>query len=70
MGDRFYEQQNEYLGKSRGQKRMADKPKRRLKKDVLAELYEVLGAEIGGLDRITINALDELIDAVKSIKND
>lgn len=53
MGDRFYFQQKNY------------KPGRRLKKDVIAELTEVLGREVEGMDRLTIKALDDLIDAIK-----
>jgi hypothetical protein len=53
MGDRFYQQQKAY------------KPKRRLKKDVIAELTEILNQEVKGLDRCTIATLDSLIDAVK-----
>ena len=54
MGDRFYEQQKAY------------KPKRRLKKDVIAELTEILGGrEVKGLDRCTIATLDELIEALR-----
>ena len=57
MGDRFYMQQKEY------------KPGRRLKKDVIAELTKVLGGrEVNGLDRCTIQTLDDLIDAVKRAK--
>lgn len=53
MGDRFYIQQKNY------------KPKRRLKKDVIAELTRVLnGNEVKGLDRCTIATLDELIDTI------
>lgn len=58
MGDRFYAQQKEY------------KPKRRLKKDVVAELVaELDGYEIQGLDRLTIAAIDELIFAIKQVRN-
>lgn len=53
MGDRFYMQQKEY------------KPKRRLKKDVIATLTKVLnGNEVKGLDRCTIQTLDDLIDTI------
>lgn len=59
MGDRFYLQQKEY------------KPGRRLKKDVIAELTEALnGREIKGLDRCTIQALDDLIDAIRRVKHE
>lgn len=54
MGDRFYEQQKTY------------KPKRRLKKDVIAEITKMLGnREVKGLDRCTIATLDDLIDAMR-----
>jgi hypothetical protein len=52
MGDRFYMQQKNH------------KPGRRLKKDVIAELHEVLGIEVPGLDRMTIPNLDALYDAI------
>jgi hypothetical protein len=52
MGDRFYEQQKNY------------KPKRRLKKDVIAEVHKLLGAEVPGLDRMTIASIDALYDAI------
>jgi len=53
MGDRFYMQQKNY------------KPKRRLKKDVIKELEEVLGSHVEGMDRLTIKALDDLITTIK-----
>ena len=57
MGDRFYTQQK------------AHKPKRRLKKDVIAELDKVLGSHVDGMDRLTIKALDELINAIRFAKD-
>lgn len=57
MGDRFYQQQKDF------------KPKRRLKKDVIAELTQTLnGRKIDGLDRCTIKTLDELIEAIQRVK--
>ena len=54
MGDRFYEQQKAY------------KPKRRLKKDVIADLYALLGVEkIDNIDRLTIKGLDQLTEAIE-----
>jgi aspartyl/asparaginyl-tRNA synthetase len=54
MGDRFYMQQKLH------------KPKRVLKKDVIAELDEVLGGtRIEGMDRLTIKTLRELIIAIR-----
>ena len=54
MGDRFYEQQKKY------------KPKRRLKKDVVADLYALLGVEnIDNIDRLTIKGLDQLTEAIE-----
>lgn len=59
MGDRFYEQQKNY------------KPKRRLKKDVIEELTEVLGGtKIEGMDRLTIKSLDELIATIRWLRNE
>ena len=54
MGDRFYMQQKEY------------KPKRRFKKDIIAEITAMLGGrEVPGLDKCTIATLDDLIEAIK-----
>lgn len=53
MGDRFYIAQKNY------------KPKRRLKKDVIQELDEVLGSHVDGMDRLTIKTLDDLIETLK-----
>ena len=53
MGDRFYIAQKNY------------KPKRRLKKDVIQELDEVLGTHVEGMDRLTIKTLDDLIETLK-----
>lgn len=54
MGNRFYEQQKKH------------KPKRRLKKDIIAEVTFILGREVSGLDRLTIASLDELIEALQT----
>lgn len=57
MGDRFYMQQKNH------------KPKRRLKKDVIAEVTQVLnGRKVEGLDRCTIQTLDNLIEAIQRVK--
>ena len=53
MGDRFYAQQKNF------------KPKRRLKVDVIKELDEALGSHVEGMDRLTIKALDDLIEALR-----
>jgi hypothetical protein len=53
MGDRFYMQQKNH------------KPKRRLKKDIIAELDDVLGTHIEGMDRLTIKTLDKLIEHIR-----
>lgn len=55
MGDRFYMQQKNY------------KPKRRLKKDVIADLEKLMGQSVPGLDRMTITSLDNLHIVIKSI---
>ena len=53
MGDRFYNQQK------------AHKPKRRLKADIIKELDEILGSHVEGMDKLTIKALDELIEVLR-----
>lgn len=57
MGDRFYIQQKNH------------KPGRRLKVDVVAELDAALGSHVEGMDRLTIKALDELIEAINERVN-
>lgn len=52
MGDRFYMTQKNY------------KPKRKLKKDIIIEFERLVGQEVKGLDRLTIETLDNLTDAV------
>jgi hypothetical protein len=52
MGDRYYIQQKEH------------KPKRILKKDVIAEINENLGASIIGLEKATIPTLTQLLEAL------
>ena len=53
MGDRFYMQQKNY------------KPGRKLKKDVIADLEQLLGCEIKGLDRTTIATIEQLTEAIE-----
>ena len=53
MSDRWYNQQKNY------------KPKRRLKRDVVADLEQLLNTKIDGLDRATIATLDALIEAIE-----
>ena len=57
MGDRFYEQQKDY------------KPKRILKKDIIAEINEILGKDIVGLDKCTIATLIQLLETINNVKN-
>lgn len=52
MGDRFYEQQTKY------------KPKRILKKDVIAEINKNLGVDVVGLDKCTVATLNQLLEAL------
>jgi hypothetical protein len=73
MGDRFYSQQ---LGKNGYSKTKAftgansvNKPKRRLKADIVKHLQDLLGTKVSGLDKLTIASLDELEAAIKGIKH-
>ena len=56
MGDRFYEAQK---------KGSPTKPKRKLKKDYITEINEILGVDIVGLDKCTIPTLTQLIEAIE-----
>lgn len=56
MGDRFYEAQKDH------------KPKRILKKDIIAEINELLSAGIIGLDKCTIATLNQLTEAIENVK--
>lgn len=46
-------------------KAMTAKPKRKLKKDVIAEITEMLGYSVEGLDKCTIATLEALLEAIK-----
>lgn len=56
MGDRFYNQQ-----KAAGR----DKPKRKLKKDFIDDICAIVGRTITGLDKCTIDTLEQLIGALE-----
>ena len=52
MGDRFYFQQQNY------------KPKRRLKKDIVSSIEEMLNKPLPSLNKMTNKDLEELEDAI------
>jgi hypothetical protein len=62
--------QNFYLrqlngGTTAGNKtKSTSKPKRKLKKDYIAEVNKLLGKDIIGLDKCTIATLEQLIGAI------
>jgi hypothetical protein len=56
VGDRFYNQQ-----KAAGR----DKPKRKLKKDFIDDICAIVGRTITGLDKCTIDTLEQLIGALE-----
>jgi len=56
MGDRWYEAQK---------KGSPTKAKRKLKKDYITEINEILGVDIVGLDKCTIPTLTQLIEAIE-----
>lgn len=62
MGDRWYTQQNRKVSQVRTQE---SKPKRKLKKDYIAEIDNLLGRSISGLDKCTIDTLTNLIEGIK-----
>lgn len=65
MGDRFYMQQQAANGK--GGRNGPLKPKRKLKKDIIAEIHLVLKSEVPGLDKLTVASLDALMEAISNV---
>jgi len=73
MGDRFYSQRDGKNGYSKtsvyGAKSMADKPKRRLKADIVKHICDMLGAGgIPSMDKMTIVGLEALEQLIKKGK--
>lgn len=73
MGHRFYTQrdnlQSKFFGKGHTMVQKTEKPKRVLKKDVVAEFEKLVGCECPGLDRLTIAAIEHLQAAVEAKLN-
>lgn len=63
MGDRFYMQQKKSMG-TRWKTDGTGKAKRRLKKDVIADITALLNADLSGLDAMTVANLEALKDAL------
>ena len=59
MGDRFYEQQKKSMS-TRWRADGSGKAKRRLKKDVIADITSIIGTEIEGLSACTVATLEKL----------
>lgn len=65
VGDRWYAQQGLTITDFRdGKMTEKEKPKRRLKKDWIADINLVLNEEIKGLDKCTIDTLSQLYSAI------
>ena len=63
MGELFY------LRQQRGDPRKKTKTgARKLKKDWIAEITQVLGKEVAGLDKCTISTLENLLEAIKNAR--
>lgn len=70
MSDTFYlRQMNGGTTAGKRTKPVHSKPKRRLKKDIIAEINQSLGKDITGLDKCTIATLDELLGAINERGN-
>jgi hypothetical protein len=70
MGERFYLQQQEYFGKTRYKKLVTGEVKvRKSKAELVATVKNLLEYEVPGLDKLTIASLEELINAIKAIKD-
>jgi len=73
MGDRFYTEQAKYLKKKPTKdfvEKMTDKPKRRLKADIVAEVQAALPTEVPGLDKLTVDSLEALLVAVTQLSEE
>jgi hypothetical protein len=70
MGDRFYLQQQKYFGKTRYKKLVSGEIKvRKSKAELVATVKNLLEYEVPGLDKLTMASLEELINAIKAIKD-
>ena len=67
MGDRFYMQQKKSMG-TRWKSDGSGKGKRRLKKDVIADITVLLAGEVPGLDAMTVANLEALKDALVAFR--
>lgn len=66
MGDRFYMQQNKANGRKADVKAApAQKPKRRLKADIVSEIDDILGVQISSLKNMTVADLETLKSAIE-----
>ena len=69
MSDTYYLRQlNGGTTKGRRTAMKETKPKRKLKKDWIAEITKVLGEDIVGLDKCTITTLENLLEAIKNAR--
>jgi len=70
MGDRFYTErdniQSKYFGRGKHMPNKTEKPKRILKKDIIAEFESLVGQEVPGLDRMTVASIQHLHTAIVS----
>ncbi len=64
MGDRWYQEQGITITDIRCKEGKA-KPKRKLKKDYIAEINQILSIDIVGLEKCTIDTLNQLVEALK-----
>lgn len=67
MGDRFYMQQKKSMG-ARWKSDGSGKGKRKLKKDVIADITVLLAGEVPGLDAMTVANLEALKDALVAFR--
>lgn len=69
MSDTFYLRQlNGGTTKGKRTAMKENKPKRKLKKDWIAEITQVLGEEVAGLDKCTMTTLEKLLEAIKNAR--
>ena len=64
MGDRWYGQMEGKLGYKKGSAKNTPGTKRRLKKDIVADIEKLVGSSLPSLDKVTINDLNIILEAL------
>jgi hypothetical protein len=68
MGDRFYGQQQGKLGYKKNPAGSDNKPKpRRLKKDIVTDIEELIDVDLASLEKMTVKDLNVLLNKLQEL---